>query len=143
MSSLLFSNERPVRDFDLSVEVLFERAESSAGILFREVGDDFLHDATFYQFEWYTDGSHHPKRLSLMRKNPYWIQLVTPRSPSATYDRWYVYRIRAAGDHLQSWLDGELQFDVHDVTFVREGRIALHCFMPREVKFRNFTLTRL
>jgi hypothetical protein len=78
-----------------------------------------------------------------MRKNPYWIQLVTPRTPTAQYERWYTFRVRAEGDHLQTWLDGELQFDVREATFVREGRIGLHCFMPREVRFRSFTLTRL
>jgi hypothetical protein len=137
MSALVYRRGERPRDFDFTVEVKFETNESSAGILFREVGDDFYKDATFYQFEWYTHGSHHDRRLSLMKKNPYWVQLVEPRYPEAPLDAWITLRVRAEGDFVQTFVDGVAVFSKHDPTFVRAGRLGLHCFMPRRVRFRR------
>ena len=125
------------KDFDFSVEVMFEKDESSAGIVFREQGDDFYRDASFYQFEWYTHGSHHDRRLSFMKKNPYWVQLVEPKYPDAPYGKWITLRVRAEGDFVQTFVDQSAAFSKHDTTFVREGRLGLHCFMPRRVRFRR------
>ncbi|GAC1518331.1 MAG: hypothetical protein NVS3B10_20220 [Polyangiales bacterium] len=143
MSSLLYLRAAPIRDFDASVEVMFLSSESSAGLVFRERGADFYEDATFYQLEWYTRGSHHDRRLSLMVKDRYWIQLVSPREPIAPYGRWIRFRVRAERDHLQTWVDGEPVFDKHDARFVRAGRLGLHSFMPRLVRYRDFTLQPL
>jgi hypothetical protein len=142
-SSLLYwKRERP-RDFDARVDVMFLGAESSAGLVFREKGEDFYDEATFYQFEWYSRGSHHDKRLSLMRKNPYWVQIVEPKTPVAPYQKWFRLRVRAEGDHLETYVDDELVFDKHDPTFVRAGRVGLHVFQPRKAIFRDFVLTSL
>lgn len=142
-SSLLYWKHDKPQDFDASVEVLFPTVEASAGILFRERGEDFYENATFYQFEWYTRGTHHDKRLSLMTKNPYWVQIVTPKFPDAPLGRWIRLRVRARGDHLETWVDDELVFDKHDATFVRSGRLGLHVFQPRKIRLRNFQLTSL
>src|SRR5438105_11617486 len=66
-SAMYWKRSRP-KDFDASIEVFFLTTESSAGLVFREAG------GTFYQFEQYTRGTHHDRRLSLMVKNPYWVQ---------------------------------------------------------------------
>ena len=137
MSSLIYRKGIRARDFDLTVEARFERDESSAGILFREVGDDFYKDATFYQFEWYTHGSHHDRRLSFMKKNPFWVQLVEPRYPEAPLQTWIELRVRAEGDFVQTFVDQRDVFAKHDATFLRDGRVGLHCFMPRAVRFRR------
>jgi len=142
-SSLLYFKPAKPKDFDASVELQFLSDESSAGIIFRERGEDFYEDATFYQFEWYTRGTHHDKRLSLMIKNPYWVQIVTPKFPEAPLGKWIKLRVRAEGDHLQNWIDDELVFDKRDQTFVRSGKIGLHIFQPRKIKLRDFRLTVL
>jgi hypothetical protein len=137
-SSLLYwKRERP-RDLDFEVELEFLGPESSLGILFREVGEDFYQDATFYQFEWYTRGSHHDRRLSLMRKNPYWVQIVTPKEPVAAYHVPISLRIVADGRHLRAYRDGAVEFELDDATFVRAGRIGLHMFQPRPVRLLHF-----
>lgn len=142
-SSLLYYKPAKPKDFDVSVEAQFLTDESSAGIIFRERGEDFYEDATFYQFEWYTRGTHHDKRLSLMIKNPYWVQIVTPKFPEAPLNKWIKLRVRAEGDHIQCFVDDELVFDKHDQTFVRPGKIGLHVFQPRKIKLRDFQLTVL
>jgi hypothetical protein len=142
-SSLLYWKKEKPKDFDASVEVMFLTVESSVGIIFRERGEDFYEDAEFYQFEWYTRGSHHDKRLSLMRKNPYWVQIVTPKEPEAPLNKWIRMRVRATGDHLETFVDDELVFDKHDATFLRTGKIGLHVFQPRPIRMRNWRLTVL
>ncbi|MBK7398020.1 MAG: DUF1080 domain-containing protein [Myxococcales bacterium] len=131
------------KDFDAAVEVQFLGDESSAGLLFRTQGQDFYNDMSFYQFEWYTRGTHHDKRLSLMRKNPYWVQIVTPLYPEAPYKKWIDFRVRAEKDHLEAFIDGERVFDKKDATFVRGGRLGLHVFQPRRTLFRKWRLTVL
>ena len=142
-SSLLYFKPSKPKDFDASVEVMFLTVESSAGIIFRERGEDFYEDATFYQFEWYTRGTHHDKRLSLMIKNPYWVQIVKPTEPEAPLNKWIKLRVRAEGDHLQTFIDDALVFDKRDQTFVRTGKIGLHVFQPRKIRMRDFRLTVL
>jgi hypothetical protein len=148
-SSAIFYKPFHAKDFDLSVQFQFESMESSAGVLFRYQGQDFYGGATFYQFEWYAHGSHHDKRLSLMKKTwlggdgPYWIQIVDPKYPEAPIGKWVTYRVRAEGEHLQTWVDGELVFDKQDKAFVRDGRVGLHTFMPRKMRYRGFKVESL
>ncbi len=142
-SSLLWWKAAKPKDFDASVEVYFPTVEASAGILFRSRGEDFYEDATFYQFEWYTRGTHHDKRLSLMRKNPYWVQIVEPKYPEAPLNKWIKLRVRAVGDRIQTWVDDELVFEKTDATFVRTGKLGLHVFQPRKIRMRDFRLTVL
>lgn len=140
-SSLLWWKGANPRDFDASVEVNFPTVEASAGILFRSRGEDFYENATFYQFEWYTRGTHHDKRLSLMRKNPYWVQIVEPKYPEAPLNKWIKLRVRAVGDRIETWVDDERVFEKTDATFVRSGKIGLHVFQPRRIRMRDFRLT--
>lgn len=142
-SHVLWWKRSQPKDFDVSVEVQFLGDESSAGVVFRTQGQDFYNDMSFYQFEWYTRGTHHDKRLSLMRKNPYWVQIVTPLFPEAPYKTWIALRVRAEGDHLETFVDGKRVFDKKDATFVRPGRLGLHVFQPRRTLFRKWRLTPL
>jgi hypothetical protein len=139
-SSLIYWKRDQPQDFDFEVELEFLGPESSMGILFREVGDDFYEDATFYQYEWYTRGSHHDRRLSLMRKNPYWVQIVEPKEPVAAYHVPIRLRVQAEGDRLRCYRDDVLEFDKRDPTFVRRGRLGLHVFQPRPLKLLRFSL---
>ncbi len=149
-SSAIFYEPLRPRDFDLSVQFEFESVESSAGVVFRDDGRDFHSAASFYQFEWYTRGTHHDKRLSLMKKmwaagqeGPWWIQIVEPKYPEAPLHEWRTFRVRAEGEHLRTWLDGELVFDKIDKTFVRAGRVALHTFQARKMRYRRFRIESL
>lgn len=138
-SVLYWKRDRP-KDFDASIDVRFEADESSAGIVFREVGDDFVTNASFYQYEWYTRGTHHDRRLSLMIKNPYWVQIVDPIVREPRLGAWIRFRVRARGDRLETWIDGAPVFDKTDATLARAGRIGLHVYQRRPVRFRDFRL---
>jgi hypothetical protein len=142
-SSLIYYAGSTSRDFDAEVEFVFLGPESSLGILFREVGEDFYREASFYQFEWYSHGSHHNRRLSLMKKNPYWRQIVEPKYPEAPYNRPIRMRVVAEDARYRAYLDGELVFDRRDDTFVREGRLGLHVFQPRPLRITGFRVTNL
>ena len=139
-SSLVYFTGAKPRDLDVEVDVMFLGPESSAGIVFRAAGAPYGRE-TFYQFEWYTRGTHHDKRLSLMVKNPQWKQIVTPTYPEAPLRRWIALRVRVAGDVIECFVDGQRVFQRRDRTYVRAGRVGLHVWQPRAVKFRNWRLT--
>ncbi len=139
-SALVYRRGARPRDLDMSVEVMFQGPESSAGLVFRGAGEHYARE-TFYQFEWYTRGTHHDRRLSLMVKNPGWKQIVKPVFPEAPYHRWITLRVRARGDLIDCFVDGALVFSRRDRTYLREGALGLHVWQPRAVRFRNFRLS--
>ena len=141
-SSLLYHATARPRDLDFTVEVMFLGPESSAGIVFRAAGEPYGRE-TFYQFEWYTRGTHHDRRLSLMVKNPKWKQVVRPTYPEAPYRRWITLNVRAVGDVIECFVDGKLVFRQRDRTYRRAGRVGLHVWQPRAVKFRGWRLVEL
>jgi hypothetical protein len=144
-SSVLVRRDVSARDLDLTVEVMFLGPESSAGFFFRAVGRSFYDDMTFYQFEWYTRGHHHDRRLSLMVKKPYWrwTQIVTPILREAPFNTWITFRLRAQGELIECWIDSARVFSKRDRTYLRAGRLGLHVFQPQRVRFRNLRLTAL
>ena len=119
-AALIFRKGAVVRDVEMSVEVMFFRCESSAGLIFRSDDKDYQ-AMSFYQFEWYTKGTHHDKRLSLMTKNPAWNQIVEPTTPEAPYNKWIELKVRAQGEELRTWVDGVEAFAKRDRTLLREG----------------------
>jgi hypothetical protein len=135
-SMMFWKRDRP-KDFDASIDVRFGVIESSAGLVFRE------QSGTFYQLEWYTRGTHHDRRLSLMVKNPYWVQIVTPIEREPPLDQWITLRVRARGDRLETWVNGESVFEKTDTSYVRAGRIGVQVFQPRKVRFAHFRITPL
>jgi hypothetical protein len=139
-SALLYHATARPRDLDFTVAVMFLGPESSAGLVFRGAGAPYGRE-TFYQFEWYTRGSHHDRRLSLMVKNPRWKQIVTPRYPEAPLNRWILLRVRVVGDQIECFVDGRRVFARRDRTYLRAGRVGLHVWQPRAVRFRGFRLT--
>jgi hypothetical protein len=139
-SSLLYHATARPRDLDVTVEVMFLGPESSAGVVFRAAGESFARE-TFYQFEWYTRGTHHDRRLSLMVKNPKWKQIVKPAYPDAPFGRWIALRVRVTDDLIECFVDGRLAFRQRDRTYRRAGRLGLHVWQPRAVKFRGWRLT--
>jgi hypothetical protein len=137
--ALVYHRTARPRDLDFAVEVMFLGPESSAGLVFRAAGAGYG-GTTFYQFEWYTRGRHHDRRLSLMVKNPRWKQIVVPLYPEAPVDRWIALRVRARGDLIECFVDGRLVFTKRDRTFLRPGRVGLHVWQPRAVRFRGYRL---
>lgn len=144
-SSLIYRKGFRARDFEVSVQVRFLGPESSAAIFFRAAGETFYEDTSLYQFEWYTRGHHHDRRLSLMIKNPpwRWKQIVTPIVEEAPLGKWIELRVRAEGELIQAFVDGKRVFEKRDKTFLRPGRLGLHVFQPRPVEFRSFRLQEL
>lgn len=134
-SVIYWKNDRP-KDFAAAIDIFFLTVESSAGLVFREAG------GTFYQFEWYTRGTHHDRRLSLMVKNPYWVQIVDPLEREPSIGKWIRYRVRAEGDHIETFIDGERVFDKTDRSYLREGRIGIHVFQPRKIRLKAFRVRR-
>ncbi len=144
LSSLVEHRGKPLQDLELSVEVMFLGPSSSAGIFFRSEGRRFYGETTFYQFEWYTAGPHHGKRLSLMVKKPRaWQQIVVPIERDPPMQRWIRFRVRAQGDQLDAFIDDEKVFSKRDRSYRRAGSLGLHVFQARPVRFRRFQLTRL
>jgi hypothetical protein len=144
ISSLVEHRSGALRDLELSVEVKFPGPSSSAGIFFRAEGRRFYGETTFYQFEWYTAGPHHGKRLSLMVKKPRaWQQIVVPIVREPPLGRWIVLTVRAQGERIDAFVDGEQVFSKRDRSLLRAGRFGLHVFQARPVHFRRFRLTRL
>jgi hypothetical protein len=143
-SSLLYRRGFSARDLEVAVEVMFLGPGSSAGIFFRADGAKFYGETTFYQLEWYTEGRHHGKRLSLMiKKERSWQQIVTPVFRAPSYNRWIAFRLRAQGELIQAFVDGERVFEKRDRAYLRPGALGLHVFQPREVRFRRFQLKAL
>jgi len=142
-SSLIYRRGFQARDFDLSVQVKFLGPDSSAGLVFRAAGKSYYRDITFYQYEWYTRGRHHGRRLSLMRKTPRWKQIVPPILREPPMDRWITFRVRAKGELIECFVDSKKVFTRRDRAFVRKGSVGLHVFQPRAVRFRRPVLTTL
>jgi hypothetical protein len=136
-SSLIYRRGFRARDLELSVQVKFLGPDSSAGLVFRGAGKSYYRDITFYQFEWYTKGSHHGRRLSLMRKTPRWKQIVKPIVRDPPMNRWITFRVRARGPLIECFIDDEKVFSRRDRAFFREGSVGLHVFQPRTVRFRR------
>lgn len=144
ISSLVEHRGGALQDLELTVEVKFPGPSSSAGIFFRAEGRRFYGETTFYQFEWYTAGPHHGKRLSLMVKKPRaWQQIVVPIVREPPLGRWIVLKVRAQGENLDAFVDGAKVFSKRDRSLLRPGRFGLHVFQARPVHFRRFRLTRL
>jgi hypothetical protein len=142
ISSLLYRRGPALQDLEISVEVMFLGPSSSAGLFFRAEGKRFYGETTFYQLEWYTAGPHHGKRLSLMIKKPMaWQQIVVPIQRDPPLRRWIELRVRALGDQLDAFVDGEQVFSKRDRGLRRAGGLGLHVFHARPVKFRRFKLS--
>ena len=60
----------------------------------------------------------------------------TPTAPAKRLitrnDRWFSLHVKAVGDHIQIWVNGQLMVDYHDNTY-QEGRFAIQCHDPRTV----------
>jgi hypothetical protein len=138
--ALIYHRGPAARDIDLTVEIMFLGPESSAGLVFRAEGADYRREVTFYQLEWYTRGSHHDRRLSLMVKNPRWKQIVKPVYREPPVGRALTLRVRAKGERVECFVDGVLVFAVRDRSFLRPGRLGLHVWQPRAVRFLGFRL---
>jgi len=144
MSSLLQRKAFTARDLELSVQVMYLGPNSSAGVYFRSAGASFYGETTFYQFEWYTPGRHHDRRLSLMVKSPRsWKQIVVPIIRETPYQKWIQLRVRAEGDHLEAFVDGKRVFEKRDRTYLRAGTVGLHVFHASAVRFRDFRVKHL
>ena len=125
-----------LEDFELTVEVKLIPNSENSGIQFRSVpledGEMRGYQADMGQ-EWWGKLYEESARGMLWDK---------PGKQYVKTDDWNEYRIRAVGDHIQTWLNGNLCVDLKDPQGDRRGvtGLQIHSGGPMEVRFRNFRL---
>lgn len=137
-NSFLYS-DLIVTDFDLSLKVRMTPNNANSGIQFRsEVLPDGL--ARGYQADigdkWWGKLYHEHGRKMLWDKDA---------TQHVKEGEWNVYRIRAKGHHVQTWLNGNLCVDLDDAEGETSGVVALqvHSGGPLKVEFKDLKLTVL
>jgi len=128
-----------LRDFHLTLEVKLTPNEENSGIQFRSAvhGDA---DVAGYQADigagWWGKLYEEHGRAVLFEDSA--ESAVRP-------NEWNRYEIRALGDHLQTWLNGELSVDLVDPEGARSGILAfqLHSGGALELRVRGLELQLL
>ena len=131
-------NEQEFGDFKLTVEVKLVNNEGNSGIQFRSQARD--HEVDGYQAD---IGAG------------WWGKLYEEHGRALLWDKsgeahikpgeWNTYEIRAVGDHVQTWLNGQPCVDLKDPKGAQRGILALqlHSGGKTEVRYRNFKLELL
>ena len=124
-------------DFHLTVDVLLKDNAGNSGIQFRSEPVNGFEEVAGYQADigidwWGKLYEEHGRELLWEESGDKYV------IPGA----WNKYEIRAAGDHIQTWINGNLCVDLDDPAGKRRGIFAvqLHAGGPTEVRFRNFEL---
>jgi putative membrane-bound dehydrogenase-like protein len=124
-------------DFHLTVEVLLKDNAGNSGIQFRSQPLNGFEEVAGYQADigadwWGKLYEEHGRELL-------W------KVPGDKYVRpgeWNTYEIRAAGSHIQTWINGHPCVDLDDPSGKRRGIFALqlHSGGPTEVRYKNLRL---
>jgi putative heme-binding domain-containing protein len=124
-------------DFDLTLEVRLVPNNENSGIQFRSVP---LPDGEMRGYQADMGAGWWGKLYEESARGLLWDK---PGDQHVKKEDWNTYRIRAVGDHIQTWLNGQKCVDLRDPQGDREGVIGLqiHSGGPMEVRFRNFQLT--
>lgn len=124
-------------DFELKLEVLLKDNAGNSGIQFRSKPRNGFDEMIGYQADighdwWGKLYEEHGRELL-------WDQ---PGEQHVLQGQWNEYKIRAVGNRIQTWLNGQLCVDLDDPDGARRGVFALqlHSGGPTEVRFRNFQL---
>lgn len=128
-----------VGDFELSFDVKLTPNGENSGVQFRsqslETGEMKGYQADI-GVDWWGKLYEESARGLLWDK---------PALHHVRQNDWNAYRIRAVGDHIQTWVNDQLCVDLHDPPGDKAGQIGLqiHSGGPLEVRFRNLKLTPL
>jgi putative heme-binding domain-containing protein len=124
-----------VEDFHLSLEVKLVDNQGNSGIQFRSRADG--DSVSGYQADigagwWGKLYEEHGRKLLWDRSGEAHVR------PG----EWNRYEIKADGEHLQTWINGQRCVDLHDPEGAHRGILALqlHSGGPTEVRFRNLKL---
>lgn len=125
-----------VGDFDLTLEAKLTPNKENSGIQFRS---EPLPDGEMkgYQADmgagWWGKLYEESGRALLWDKSG---------EQHVNRDGWNTYRVRAVGDHIETWINGEKCVDLTDPEGAKQGVIGLqiHAGGPLEVRFRNLRL---
>ncbi|NNJ27228.1 3-keto-disaccharide hydrolase [Alienimonas chondri] len=151
------TTERTFGDFDLSFEIKLTPNEANSGVQFRS--ERFLKNAE----EGETPGLDSEMRgYQADAAAGWWGKLYEESARGLLYpakgnpdheaaedavmpNEWNLYRIRAEGDHIQTWINGEPSVDLVDPEGRKEGLIGLqlHSGDPLTVRFRMFQMKTL
>ncbi len=125
--------DKRFKNLDISVDFkpVSGRIDASGGIIFRAEDEDNYYivraNALENNYRLYTfvDGLRH--------------ELASAKVTPPTINAWHQMRVVAKGDHIQAYLDGQLQLDYHDKTFT-EGYTGLWTKADSVTAFDNFTV---
>lgn len=129
-------------DFDFSVDFLQE-ADGNSGIFFRSFIEGEV-SVSGWQVE-----VAPPKHNSGGIYESYgrgWLHKIPEGKGDVNMGEWNTMRIKLVGDHVQTWLNGELMTDMtDDLIGSAQGRIALqiHSGGGIRVRWKNFKLDEL
>lgn len=129
-------------DFDFSVDFLQE-ADGNSGIFFRSFIEDVV-KVNGWQVEVAPPGHNSGGIYESYGRG--WIHKIPEGKGDVNMGEWNTMRIKLEGDHVQTWLNGELMTDMKDdLIGSAQGRIALqiHSGGGIRVKWKNFKLDEL
>lgn len=129
-------SELMLGDFELTVEVKLVPNKGNSGIQFRSEplqGGEMKGYQADMGAGWWGKLYEESGRALLWDKSG---------EQHVNREGWNTYRIRAVGDHVQTWLNGKLCVDLRDPDGAKRGvtGLQIHSGGPMEVRFRNFKL---
>ncbi|MBY5957273.1 DUF1080 domain-containing protein [Membranicola marinus] len=129
-------------NFDFSVDFLQE-ADGNSGIFFRSFIEDEV-KVNGWQVEVAPPGHNSGGIYESYGRG--WIHKIPEGKGDVNMGEWNTMRIKLEGDHVQTWLNGELMTDMKDdLIGSAQGRIALqiHSGGGIRVRWKNFKLDEL
>ncbi|MDQ3329885.1 MAG: DUF1080 domain-containing protein, partial [Planctomycetota bacterium] len=129
-------SELMLGDFDLTIEVKLTPNTENSGIQFRSVP---LPDGEMRGYQADMGAGWWGKLYEESARGLLWEK---PGDQHLKKEDWNTYRIRAVGDHIQTWLNGKPCADLKDPKGAKRGVVGLqiHSGGPMEVRFRKFKL---
>lgn len=136
------ATDKYYNNFDFSVDFLQE-ADGNSGIFFRSFIEDVV-KVNGWQVEVAPPGHNSGGIYESYGRG--WIHKIPEGKGDVTMGEWNTMRIKLQGDHVQTWLNGELMTDMKDdLIGSAQGRIALqiHSGGGIRVKWKNFKMEEL
>ncbi len=122
-------------DFHLKLEFLSD-SEVNSGVFVRCGDRDSISQATCYEINIWDEHPNQDYRTGAV------VGIAKPLKKVSTTGKWSTYEIRATGNRIEAWVNGEKTADLtHDALSM--GFIALQVVSPGEIRFRNVRIKEL